>query len=218
MRVVGYVVSQVASGMVRVVSVHGFPSTGLLLWPGRPGQPVSLAHPPTDVVSLEYGSVAGQGVPKTRVLTSDSSEWAGPADVVGALVAAGYSAPIATERRCRVALTLNSILPFEVDPQTEADYKARDNSHLLALYEKQRLQPQVSYPVEVAPSGAAVQYRGPFAETVGLDYGVLTLTNSDPAGVHVGLLQVVEERDSGNLSFPLDLYRFGRLIGKAELT
>jgi hypothetical protein len=219
MRTVGYVLRQLADpGFVRIASVHGLPNKGVLLRTGSLALPVGLTFDPTEIVSLGYDSASGQGVPETRCLTSDTTNPTLLAeDVTGALIAGGYSSPVLTERRCRLYLKSTSILPFVLDPEAEAEYRSCDDLRLVLLWEKEQLQPGVTYPIEVAPPDAAVLYRGPFAEAIGLDYGVLTLTRSEPAAECSGLLRLVEECDGEKLPPSLALYRFGRPIGKAEL-
>lgn len=218
MRVVGYVLRRLEPGVVRIMSVHSIPNKGVLLRPAKPPLPVCLAFDPTEIVNLGYDSAVGQGVPETRCLTSDTPN---PSplteDVTGALIAGGYVSPVLIERRCKITLQPASVLPFVLAPQEEAKYRSSDDLGYVLRREKERLQPGVPYPIEVAPPSAAVQYRGNYEETIGLDYGVLTLTRTEPGDECVGLLQLVVERDGEKPPPFLALYRFGRPVGKAEL-
>jgi hypothetical protein len=218
MRTVGYVLRRLDDpGAFRIVSVHSLPNQGVLLQTGSSALPVCLNFDPTELVSLGYDSESGQGRPETRILASDTSNPTLLAeDVTWALIAGGYSSPVLTERRCRFHLKSTSILPFVLDTEEEAKYRASDDLDVVRSWEKKQLQLGVAYPIEVAPPDAAVQYRGPFSEASGLSYGVLTLTETSPTGEYGGLLRLVEERDEEKLPPTLALYRFGRLIGTAR--
>jgi hypothetical protein len=177
-----------------------------------------LSHLPDIIHIAEYGALSGQGTLQTLCLAPDISEPVLLAeDLTGALIAGGYVSPILTERQCRLSLKSASVLPFELNPQEEAKWRSGERLRLVLSWEKERLQPGVPYPIEVASPGALVQYRGPYEETIGLNYGVLTLTRTEPAAECVGVLRLVEERDGEKLPPSLALYRFGRPIGKAEL-
>jgi len=199
------------------MEVHNAPYVGVLLRQGRPAASVSLTRLPGVIHIAEYGAMTGQDPLVTLCLASETPHQLLAEDLTGALIVGGYSSPAITERRCRISFESASVLPFVLDPHDEAKYRCSNKLQLVLSWEKEQLQPGVAYPIEVAPKGAAVQYRGPFAEAIGLEYGVLTLTQTDPTGKCEGVLRLVEERDGEKLPNSLALYRFGRLIGKAEL-
>jgi len=220
---VGFVLTQPGPGRIHAISIHGFPSEGWYVYPGKVNRRFSLVFQ-TAWLS-QRGAAPGQGHLKKESLDAAGSD---PTlfqeNLSGGFVCKTDKTAVAVDYHCRFVLQDVSLFPFLFDPEQETQYweKGRHDPEEVKYFEKCKQRPlatNVWYPVEISQEGRKAVYPGEAYETQGFAFGVFMLTEVDPSGKGVGILRYVYEKEEWDPNVPLvTLHRFGRKIGEAGLS
>jgi hypothetical protein len=213
---VGFVLSQPEPHRVWAISICGFPSKGLFLFPGRPPRRFALTL--EGITASNYGAARGQGGLETRYLDPEATEpslFAG--DLSGGFLAKSPHRIEAAELACSVHLEYSSVWPFIISPEAEAEDLAKGDTTDLQRFARYEFQPETWYPVELSPPG----WEGPgelmVRETPGYSFGVFKLSAASAPGGRAAVLRYVYEVPYWNPALErFTLFRYGRRVGEAE--
>jgi len=207
-----YVIEQRCRGPVRAISIHGFPSTGIVAHPPWWRRIAFTVH---GAAKLHYGTRLGQGGMCVRDIDEAASDGGiGAVDCSNTLICS--PSPVLNSRAGFAVARFKTLSVVPLIYSTVMGRLPDDWADRQQQFARHELQPGVWYPIEISVPSVGYHFAGSFNPLVALELGVFRLSEQTRGGDWQIEVKAVSDRPDYVAPTAFTMYRMGHIIADAE--